>query len=122
MCEGVRLTVQWIKQPLQVELDCKMLISGIMQEEKNGSQIAGVIAEIKGICQLLLACNFMHARRSINRVADGLLQMGVKRRGGTVMRFWASTDVQALIEKEPLGLPGGFLLVIRTLIDFMNGV
>jgi hypothetical protein len=47
--EGVRLTIQWIKQLLQVELDCKLLIQGIMQEEENRSQIAGVIAKIKGM-------------------------------------------------------------------------
>jgi hypothetical protein len=36
-------------------------------------------------------------------VADGLAQMGVKRRGGTVIRFWAPADVQALIDEESPG-------------------
>jgi hypothetical protein len=101
--EGVRLAIQWIKQPLHVELDCKLLVQGIMHEGENRSQIAGIIAEIKGLCQLLPACNFMHARRSANRVADGLAHMGKKRRGGTVLRFGAPADVQALIVEESPG-------------------
>jgi hypothetical protein len=41
-------------------------------------------------------------------VADGLAQLGVKRRGGTVMRFWAPSDVQALIDRKHLGMPSGY--------------
>jgi hypothetical protein len=34
--EGVRLAAQWIKQPLLVELDCKLLLQEIMREEVPG--------------------------------------------------------------------------------------
>jgi hypothetical protein len=101
--EGVRLATQWIRQPLQVELDCQLLIEALNKEGENISLLVGVIAKIKGYSLLLLDCRFTHIRRNANQVADGLAQLGVERRGLTMMRFQAPSAIQTLLDRETPG-------------------
>jgi hypothetical protein len=64
------LGMDW--QPLQVELDCEQLVHTFEGNEANRSQMAEVLAEIKGASMLLPACKFTHIRRGANHVAHGL--------------------------------------------------
>jgi hypothetical protein len=101
--EGVMLSTQWIRQPLQVELDCQLLVEALNREGENISLLAGVIAEIKRFSLLLLDCRFTHAHRNANQVTAGLTQLGVERRGGTVMRFHAPSAIQTLLDRKTTG-------------------
>jgi hypothetical protein len=50
--EGLRATVDWIRQPLQVESDCLALIKALRSPQPNRASWMGTITEIKEPSQL----------------------------------------------------------------------
>jgi hypothetical protein len=46
--EGVRLAVEWIRQPVQVEFDCSNLIKALHDGCQERARWVGTISEING--------------------------------------------------------------------------
>jgi hypothetical protein len=53
MPEGIRLMVEWIKQPIRVESDCVNLIRAMEKKKVARSSWEGILLEIQAVCSLL---------------------------------------------------------------------
>jgi hypothetical protein len=67
--EGMRLSTEWIHQPVCAETDCSILVKGIQSGNQTRSGWVGIISEIHALSNLLPVCTFNHIGRDANKVA-----------------------------------------------------
>jgi ribonuclease HI len=103
--EGLRLTAEWIRQPTWVETDCQNLVNDIQRPSNARSRLAGILAEIQAMRNILPECNFRHVRRGSNEVAHGLARRDSIHQECVVMRLNAPSFVRELIQRGAAGSP-----------------
>jgi hypothetical protein len=84
---GLRLTMEWIREPTWVESDCSTLINDIVNRNDTRSSLPGILSEIKAVGSLLPACKFTHVRRESISVAHTLAHRALKFYECVVMRY-----------------------------------
>jgi hypothetical protein len=90
--DRVRLVVEWVCQPVQVEADCLSLVKAIKGEGGDRASWGGIISEIIGTSNLLPACKFNHVGREANEVTHRLARRGLQMKEWVVMRFDMPND------------------------------
>lgn len=97
--DGVRLAVDWIQQPVQVECDCLTLVKAICAGDGERAVWRGTIRDIISTSNLLPGCKFNHAGREANRASHGLARRALETEWA-VMRFDMPDDIRVLVETE----------------------
>jgi ribonuclease HI len=98
--EGLRVAAEWVRQPLQVELDCLRLIMALRSSETNRASWQGIISEIKDLCQLFPDYSFAHVRREGNQVAHGVAKLALRKKQCIVKRFSIPQEVVKLVNDD----------------------
>ncbi|GJN36845.1 hypothetical protein PR202_gb25744 [Eleusine coracana subsp. coracana] len=70
--EGLNLAMQWIPQPITLEMDCRSVCSALTSDKENRSRIALLLREIKELAVELREVEFIHCYRSQNMVSHVL--------------------------------------------------
>jgi hypothetical protein len=103
MPEGVRLAVEWIRQPTIIESDCLTLIRAIEQRKESLSSWDGIIQEIRGVSSLLPQCKSRHEKQEANIAAHKLAQRALSTQECIVMRLDMPGEIRGIIEAEEAG-------------------
>jgi hypothetical protein len=93
--DEVRLAIEWVRQGVQIEVDCLSLIKAIKGGGEDRAPWRGIISEIISTSNLLPACKFAHVGRQANEVAHRLARRGLQTKEWAVMRFDMPDDVKA---------------------------
>jgi ribonuclease HI len=101
--EGIRLAVEWIRQPVCAETDCYGLAKALQDGGQNRARWAGIISGIMALSNLLPACSFGHVRREANQVAHQLGRRALERHEWVVMRHDMPEEVRSLVIAEAAG-------------------
>jgi hypothetical protein len=108
---GLRLALDWVGQPIWVETNCLTLVQDLGRKNESRSRLAGLVAEIRVVGNLLPQCKFRHAYRASYEVSHSLPSSeGDKCQECVVIHFDAPPCVQAQIELERAGEPAASLL------------
>ena len=67
--EGLKLAVEWCKQRLILESDCRSLVETMKKWERNRSQLGFILEEVLELADQLPEWKIAHTRRERNGVA-----------------------------------------------------
>jgi ribonuclease HI len=98
--EGMRVAVDYMRQPLQVESDCMVLINALQSPYPDRASWLGTITEIKELSQLFPDCNFNHVRRTGNQAAHALAQLALRRKHGDVLRAGFPQEIAKIVRDD----------------------
>lgn len=85
--EGIRLTVEWIKQPMILESDCANAVNMLKNGPMDRSLLWHILSEAKAKLNLLPSARIGKINRADNGVAHSLAQLALKSKQSTVWRF-----------------------------------
>jgi ribonuclease HI len=97
---GVRLAVEWTRQPAIIEVDCQGVIRALSSIEELRGSWPGVLKELKAVCSLLPSSRFVLVKREGNNVAHTLAPHALRYKEFAVQRFECPEWVKNLVESE----------------------
>jgi ribonuclease HI len=101
--EGLRLLVEWIKQPSYLESDCATLVHALVGNEETRSRWAGILSEIHAVKALLPGNQLRHVRREENGVAHWIAKKALRGEECMVLRYDMPDGIRKLVEAEAAG-------------------
>jgi hypothetical protein len=103
--EGLRLTLEWIRHPTWVEMDCLTIIQDIGRKEDTRSSLAGLLVEVKAVGNLLLGYKFRHTHRASNTVTHLLAKRALEHQACVVMHYNVHTQIKVEATAQTHVLP-----------------
>jgi hypothetical protein len=97
---GVRLAIEWTRQPAIIEADCQGVIRALSSIEELRGPWPGVLKELKAVCSLLPSSSFVLVKREGNSVAHTLAQHALRYKEFAVQRFECPEWMKNLVESE----------------------
>lgn len=98
--EGVRLALEWVREPAVTESDCAELIDRLKADAKSRSSWCNLEQDIKAACILLPGHRFVKVKRDANTAGHNLAQLAAASQAWAVWMFMAPSCIETIIESD----------------------
>jgi hypothetical protein len=97
---GVRLALEWMSRPIEIETDCLGLVKALKSDVNMWAGWTGILSEIKARFRLFTECKVTHVRQEANIAAHALAQLAKGERQCTVLRRCAPSVARVIFDQD----------------------